>query len=216
MISKIETLRKIQEEGIIAVIRNVPEERLEELAQTLISSGITLLEITVDGENAYSVIETLSKKFKGQAVIGAGTVLDGPAAQLAISKGAEFVLSPSYNPEVVKTALRYGKVVIPGVMTPSEMVQAIECGADMVKVFPSSVLGVKFIKDVKGPLSHIPMVSTGGINENNAADFIKAGVEAVGVGGSLLNREAIENGDFEWIREKASQYVTSVRDAKHR
>lgn len=214
MIEKIDTIKKIQEDGIVAVIRGVPEDKISTLAETLVSSGVRALEITVDSKNAYSVIEYLSKEFKDRALIGAGTVLDSTSAQLAISKGADFILSPNFNPEVVKTSLRYGKVVIPGVMTPTEMMKAMECGADMVKIFPASVLGVKFIKDVKGPFPQIPIIPTGGINVDNVASFIEAGVEAVGAGGSLINKEAIKNSDFDTIKKTATQFVERIRAAR--
>jgi len=147
-------------------------------------------------------------------VIGAGTVLDSTSAQLAISKGADFLLSPNFNPEVVKTALRYGKVVVPGVMTPTEMMNAIECGADMVKIFPASVLGIQFIKDVKGPFPQIPIIPTGGISLDNVGSFIEAGVEAVGAGGSLINKEAINRSDVGLIKETAIQFVDKVKQAR--
>ncbi|WP_209121634.1 bifunctional 4-hydroxy-2-oxoglutarate aldolase/2-dehydro-3-deoxy-phosphogluconate aldolase [Alkalihalobacillus sp. BA299] len=214
MIEKIETIRKIQDNGIIAVIRNIPEDKISDLAEALISSGINTLEITVEGENGFSMIEFLSKKYKDQVLIGAGTVIDSASAQLAISKGANYILSPNFNPEVVKTTLRYGKVVVPGVMTPTEMMNAMECGADMVKIFPASVLGVKFIKDVKGPFPQIPIIPTGGIDVNNVGDFIKAGVEAVGVGGTLINKEAIQRSDFDSIKETASQFISEIKKAR--
>lgn len=147
-------------------------------------------------------------------MIGAGTVLDSTSAQLAISKGADFILSSNFKPDVVKASLRYGKVVIPGVMTPTEMMNAMESGADMVKIFPASVLGVKFIKDVKGPFPQVPIIPTGGINVDNVASYIEAGVEAVGAGGSLVNKSAIMNSDFDSIKKTATQFVERIRDAR--
>ncbi|PAV28327.1 2-dehydro-3-deoxyphosphogluconate aldolase [Virgibacillus profundi] len=214
MIEKIETMMKIRENGIIAVIRSIPEEKVSDLADVLISSGIKALEITVENKNALSIIEYLSNKYDDQIIIGAGTVLDSTSAKLAISKGADFILSPNLNTEVVKTTLRYGKVSIPGVMTPTEMLHAIENGADMVKVFPASVLGTNFIKDVKGPFPHIPIIPTGGINLDNVKSFIEAGSEAVGIGGSLINKDAINRADFDSIKEIASQYVQEVKKAR--
>lgn len=214
MIEKIETIRRIQEAGIIAVCRNIQEDKISELADALISSGIRALEITLDNKDAYSTIEFLSNKYKDEIIVGAGTVIDGYSAGLAINKGARFILSPSFNPEVVKTTLRYGKVAIPGVMTPTEMIQAMESGADMVKIFPSSVLGVKFIKDVKGPFPQIPVIPTGGIDVNNVGAYIEAGVEAVGAGGSLIDKEAIYHSDFQAIRETATKFVEEIKKAR--
>jgi 2-dehydro-3-deoxyphosphogluconate aldolase / (4S)-4-hydroxy-2-oxoglutarate aldolase len=214
MIEKIETIKKIQETGVIAVIRQLPEEKASYLAEALISGGVRALEITVENKQAYSIIEYLSNKYKDEIVVGAGTVLDSSSAQLAINKGADFILSPNFNPEVVKTTLRYGKVAVPGVMTPTEMMAAMESGADMVKVFPASVLGIQFIKDVKGPFPQIPIIPTGGINLNNVGAFMEAGVEAVGAGGSLINKEAIDRSDFEWIRKTAAEFVDKVKEAR--
>lgn len=214
MIEKINTIQRIQEDGIVAVVRHIPQDKIPDMAEALITSGITALEVTVDSENAFTIIESLAKRYKGRAMIGAGTVLDGMSAQTAISKGAEFVISPHFNPEVVKTTLRYGKVAIPGVMTPTEMMSAIECGADIVKVFPATTLGVQFIKDIKGPFPQIPIIPTGGITVKNIGSFIQAGVEAVGIGGSLLPKQAMVENDFDLIQSIANQFVKEVRKAK--
>ncbi|RUQ32459.1 bifunctional 4-hydroxy-2-oxoglutarate aldolase/2-dehydro-3-deoxy-phosphogluconate aldolase [Peribacillus cavernae] len=183
-------------------------------SQALQEGGVTALEVTVDTPGAFSSINRLSNLLEDRAIIGAGTVLDSESARLAIDSGAEFILSPSLNEDVIRTALRYGKIAIPGVMTPTEMITAIEWGADLVKVFPATGLGVQYIKDVKVPFSHIQIIPTGGIDLDNAASFIEAGATAVGVGGNLVERKAIEVSDFERITRKAQEYISIIRNAR--
>lgn len=216
MFEKLANLQKLLESGVVAVIRKVPLESMEQVALALVEGGVTALEITVDHPDSFAAIQTLSRTLKGRAIVGAGTVLDSESARLAIQQGAEFVFSPSLHPDVIRTALRYGKIVVPGVMTPTEMIQAMELGADMVKVFPATGLGVKYIKDVKGPFAHIPIIPTGGVNLENVASFIDAGVVAVGVGGNLVNAKAIAAGDFASITETAKQYVQAIKEARNK
>ncbi|GAA4715018.1 bifunctional 4-hydroxy-2-oxoglutarate aldolase/2-dehydro-3-deoxy-phosphogluconate aldolase [Brevibacillus fulvus] len=214
MLAKQRLLDKILENGVIAVIRKVPLEQIDQLAHSLIAGGVTALEVTVDHPDAYAAIQTLSRHFDGQAVIGAGTVLDAESAKLAIQHGAQFLLSPSLHPEVIRTALRYGKVAVPGVMTPTEIIQAVQLGADLVKVFPASALGVKYIKDVKSVFSHVPMIPTGGVDAENASAFVQAGAAAVGVGGNLINKQAMAEGKYEQITKLARQLVQTVSRAR--
>lgn len=214
MIPKVGLLQKLLESGVVAVVRRIPAEKVDQVADSLIEGGVTALEITVDAPGAFSIIENLSQRLKGRAIVGAGTVIDDVSARLAIQHGAEFVFSPSLHQDVIRTALRYGKIVVPGVMTPTEMITAIEWGADLVKIFPATGLGVKYIKDVKGPFSHIPIIPTGGVNLDNVASFIEAGVAAVGIGGNLLDKQAIMDGDFAKITAIAKQYVSTIQEAR--
>lgn len=214
MLPKVQLLDKLVESGIIAVVRRVPEEVVCQVAESLIEGGVTALEITIDSPHVFRSIETLSQRFKDQAIIGAGTVLDGASAKQAISAGADFIFSPSLSEEVIRMSLRYGKVAIPGVMTPTEMINAIEWGADAVKVFPAGQFGPKYIKDIKGPFPHIPIIPTGGVNIENIGEFIKAGAITAGIGGNLVDLKAIEAGDFDKLRSTASQYVEAVKKAR--
>ncbi|WP_423800480.1 bifunctional 4-hydroxy-2-oxoglutarate aldolase/2-dehydro-3-deoxy-phosphogluconate aldolase [Neobacillus sp. SAB-20_R2A] len=215
MIPKVQLLQKLVESGIIAVIRRVPEEIVGQVIESLVEGGVTALEVTVDSPHAYRTIEKYSQIFKGQALIGAGTVIDRESAQRAISAGADFVFSPSLSEEVIRTALRYGKIAIPGVMTPTEMIQAVEWGADAVKVFPAGNLGPKYIKDVGAPFPHIPVIPTGGVSLENIESYIKAGAVACGIGGSLVNSKLIEERNFSELKEKATAYVEAVRAARN-
>lgn len=213
---KVQLLEKLVESGIIAVVRRVPEEVVVQVAESLIEGGVTALEITVDTPHAFRSIEKLSHRFKGQAIIGAGTVLDLESAKQAIGAGADFIFSPSLSEAVIRTALRYGKIAIPGVMTPTEMITAIEWGADAVKLFPAGHLGPKYMEDVRAPFPHIPVIPTGGVSLDNIESYIKAGAITVGIGGSLVNLKAIEAGDFLKIKTNAGLYVEAVRVAREK
>ncbi|MED2970697.1 bifunctional 4-hydroxy-2-oxoglutarate aldolase/2-dehydro-3-deoxy-phosphogluconate aldolase [Fictibacillus sp. B-59209] len=214
MLPKVKLLQELTESGIITVIRRMPRGQIIPIAESLVDGGVSAIEVTVDSPDAFLVIEELSDQLKGRAIVGAGTVIDSESARLAIQSGAEFLFSPSLHEEVIRMALRYGKVVMPGVMTPSEMIQAIEWGADMVKLFPASVLGAQYVKDVKAPFPHVPVVPTGGIHLDNAASYIEAGAAAVGVGGSLVHAEAVQTKDYTRIQRTAEQFVSIVNGAR--
>lgn len=214
MLPKVMLLKRLVESGVIAVVRRIPEEQVEQVADSLVEGGITALEITVDSQGAFQTIAKLSAKYKGRAIVGAGTVVDKVTAGLAIQSGADFLFSPSLHEDVIQTALRYGKIAVPGVMTPTEMITAIEAGADLVKIFPAAGLGVQYIKDVKAPFPHIPIIPTGGVNLGNVASFIQAGVAAVGIGGNLFDRETLETANYAQITHNARQYVAAIQEAR--
>ncbi|MDQ0256919.1 2-dehydro-3-deoxyphosphogluconate aldolase/(4S)-4-hydroxy-2-oxoglutarate aldolase [Evansella vedderi] len=207
MTANSETMQYLLEPKAVAVIRKVDRTKVIQVIEALIEGGITGIEITLDSDDALGVIKEAKEKFAGRAGVGAGTVLNAKEAEAAIDAGADFVFAPILDKETIEVTKRHGKISIPGVFTPTEMQQAYEWGADMVKVFPASVVGAQFVKDVQGPLGHIPIIVTGGINVNNFKDFLKAGAVAVGVGGSLLNKEYIANGEFHKITELAIQYT---------
>lgn len=209
----LDSLAKIRESGVIAVMRGLDPEAAQKTADALYEGGITVLEVTVDAPKALETIETLAASMEGKALVGAGTVLDAATAAAAIRAGAAFLFAPNLNEEVVQTANRYGRMAIPGVMTPTEMVRAAEAGALAVKLFPANVLGPGYIKQVRAPLPHIPIIPTGGIGPENAADYIKAGAIAVGAGGGLLGGD-VAAGRFDRITERARRLVTVVATAK--
>lgn len=208
------TIDKILESGIVAVVRKIAPDKVYHVIDALVEGGITAIEVTLDSENATEVIKNVNNRYKNKVIIGAGTVLDREGAYTAISNGAQFIFAPTLSEETIRIAKRYGKVAIPGVFTPTEILKASEHGADIVKIFPGSVLGPQFIKDVRGPLGHIKMMPTGGITLENLGSFIKAGAVAVGVGGSLLNKELIEKEDWNGLRVLAQSFVEEVK--KHR
>ncbi|MDW0116188.1 bifunctional 4-hydroxy-2-oxoglutarate aldolase/2-dehydro-3-deoxy-phosphogluconate aldolase [Sporosarcina thermotolerans] len=212
---KQELLSKTLESGAVAVVRRIEEEKVIKAIEALVEGGITGIEVTLDSPNALQTIKEAKRLFGDKAVIGAGTVLDGNAANLAIQHGADFIFAPTLSQETIAVANRYGKIAIPGVFTPTEILQAYEWGADVVKVFPASVLGSQFIKDVRGPLGHIPMMPTGGINLDNVSEYIKAGAVAAGIGGSLLDKNFIANNEWDKLADLARQYVAKIAEARN-
>ena len=213
---KQELLSKTLESGVVAVVRRIEEEKVIKAIEALVEGGITGIEVTLDSPNALQTIKEAKRLFGDKAVIGAGTVLDGNAANLAIQHGADFIFAPTLSQDTIAVANRYGKIAIPGVFTPTEILQAYEWGADVVKVFPASVLGSQFIKDVRGPLGHIPMMPTGGINLDNVSEYIKAGAVAAGIGGSLLDKNFIANNEWDKLTDLARQYVTKIAEARNK
>jgi 2-dehydro-3-deoxyphosphogluconate aldolase / (4S)-4-hydroxy-2-oxoglutarate aldolase len=206
---------QIIECGIVAVVRKIPVSKVYQTIDALVAGGVKAIEVTLDSENALEVINNIQKKYDKDVIIGAGTVLDAEGAYNAISNGAQFVFAPTLSEETIKVAKRYNKVAIPGVFTPTEILKASEFGADIVKIFPGSVLGPQFIKDVRGPLDHIKMMPTGGITLENLGSYIKAGAVAVGVGSSLLNKKVIEAEDWEALTALAKSFVQEVQKARH-
>lgn len=207
-------LTDMKRSGIIAVIRGISQEQVVDLGKALAIGGVKFMEITVETPKAMSVIEKASDTFKNELIIGAGTVLDPETARLAILAGAEYIVSPTFNEETIKITKRYGKVSIPGAMTPTEILKAYELGADAVKVFPSQGLGPNYVKDLKGPLPHIPLIATGGIDLKNIAEYFKAGVIAVGVGGALINKKMINSGRYEEITTLSKKYVNLIKNIR--
>ncbi|AGB42400.1 Entner-Doudoroff aldolase [Halobacteroides halobius DSM 5150] len=212
---KQENLQTIIDSGVVAVIRGMEVDKVVNIVDALLEGEVKALEITLNSPGAINLIEEVSERVEDtDAIVGAGTVLDGETARDAILAGAEFIFAPNLNQDVIKVCNRYGKVVVPGVMTPTEIVNAYQVGADLVKVFPAGVMGPKYIKSIKGPLDHIPMMPTGGVGIDNAADFIEAGVVALGVGSALMDKEAIANENYEVITEKAKKLTQIVEETR--
>lgn len=210
---KSECIHALTAQGVVAVLRQVPKNKIFQVAESLISGGINALEVTVDTEGAFEIIKKLKVGFKDDLIVGAGTVLDDTSAELALQSGAEFIVSPILKESVIKKTLLYGKISIPGVLTPTEMVEAVEQGADIVKLFPASVYGPEFIKSIKGPLPDIPIIPTGGIDLYNATEYIEAGAVAIGAGGHLIDKKLIAIKDYKSIAILANKYVDAVKKA---
>lgn len=204
MTTTYQDLKQIQ---LIPVLRKIPFETSEHLIQALVDGGIKAIEVTMDTENAAQIIEQSVARFGDQLLVGAGTVLSVEDCDQAIEAGAQFIVSPSYNQAVVEKTLAQSIPVIPGVFTPSEMYRAYENGAQIVKLFPASAVGPGFVKDVKGPLQHIDIMTTGGITLENAKSYLKAGAITVGAGSDLLNKTHIQNQDWAAITSIAKQWV---------
>jgi 2-dehydro-3-deoxyphosphogluconate aldolase / (4S)-4-hydroxy-2-oxoglutarate aldolase len=213
-IAKIEVLRKITAAGLVAVIRAESPDQASRIAEACALGGVAALEITFTVPGASGVIEHLAKISTGQILLGAGTVLDPETARIAILAGAQFVVSPALNPQTARLCNRYQVPYMPGAGTIGEVIEAMECGADIVKVFPGEILGPAFVKAVKGPLPQAQLMPTGGVSLENIGEWIHAGAVAVGVGGNLT--AGAKSGDFASITRIARQFVDKINEARAR
>lgn len=201
--------------GLIPVLRTPSADDALAISEALQAAGITSLEIPLTVPGAVEVIGELADRFGAQVRVGAGTVLDAKAAAACVNAGATFIISPSLELEVVAFCKEAGVAVLPGALTPTEVVAAWRAGADIVKIFPCSALGgASYIKALKAPLPHIEMVPTGGVSLETAASFIRAGAAALGVGGDLVDVEAVRAGRAHVIGERARQYLEIVQQAR--
>jgi 2-dehydro-3-deoxyphosphogluconate aldolase / (4S)-4-hydroxy-2-oxoglutarate aldolase len=213
-ITKTEVLSKIVESGLVAVIRAEGPEQASRMAEACALGGVAALEITFTVPGASKVIEHLAKEFRGKILVGAGTVLDPETARIAILAGAEFVVSPAVSTATARLCNRYRVPYMPGAATMGEVIDALECGADIVKVFPGEILGPAFVKAVKGPLPQAQLMPTGGVGIENVGEWIRAGAVAVGVGGNLTS--GAKTGDFASITSLARQFVEKIKEARKR
>ena len=211
-IAKIDVLSKIVASGLVAVIRAENPDQAARIAEACGLGSVAALEITFTVPGASGVIEHLAKKLSGKILLGAGTVLDPETARIAILAGAQFVVSPALNPDTARLCNRYQVPYMPGAGTIHEVIEAMECGADIVKVFPGEILGPAFVKAVKGPLPHTSLMPTGGVSLENVGDWIRAGSVAVGVGGYLT--AGAKTGDFASITYLARQFVEKIKEAR--
>ncbi|MFO8115768.1 MAG: bifunctional 4-hydroxy-2-oxoglutarate aldolase/2-dehydro-3-deoxy-phosphogluconate aldolase [Halorubrum sp.] len=209
-----ETLSRLADTGVVAVLRGVEADQLIEITEALREGGVTAVEVTADTPDVAGKLGEVTGSFGDEVVVGTGTVLDSETARTTLMAGAEFVVSPSLHEDVIETCNRYGAVTAPGVMTPTEAIRGYEAGADFVKVFPAKTVGPTHLGAMKGPLGQIPMMPTGGVGPNNAADYIEAGAFAVGAGGSLVDYDAAERGDYDEITETAREFVEVVEEAR--
>lgn len=189
-------------------------ELLADVAEALLAGGVEAMEVTFTVPKAASVIEQVADRLGEKIVLGAGTVLDAETARMAILAGARFIVAPNVNLEVIRLCRRYSCPVMPGALTPTEVVSAWEAGADVVKIFPSDLTGPAYLKALHGPLPQIRLMPTGGVNLETAAAFLKAGACALGIGGSLVDPKAIANKDFQAITDLARQYVRIVKETR--
>ena len=210
--SRDKTLRRILDGGVVAVVRAESGEALVKVVEALAEGGVTAAEITFTVPDALDVIRDARKALGDSVALGAGTVLDPETARAAILAGAEYLVSPVVNLDVIRLARRYDKAVMPGAFTPTEILSAWEAGADVVKVFPADVGGPNYLKAVRGPLPQVRLMPTGGVDLDTAAAFLKAGACCLGVGGTLVEPRAVAAGDFARIRDLAAKYVALVRE----
>jgi 2-dehydro-3-deoxyphosphogluconate aldolase/(4S)-4-hydroxy-2-oxoglutarate aldolase len=210
-----EIKKRIMEIGLLPVVRASSSHEAKLAVEAVYEGGIPVVEITMTVPGAVEIIHELSKSRGSDVLIGAGTVLDAAAAQRCLDAGAQFIVSPGLDLPTLEFVLKQGKVMMPGALSPTEVITAWKAGADFVKVFPcGSVGGAKYIKALKGPLPQIPLVPTGGVNLETAADFVLAGSEALGVGGELVQSAALKAGKPEVIVEAARKFVEIVQQAR--
>jgi len=213
--TKQDVLRKIGEVGLVPVVRARSADEAMKVVDAICAGGVPILEITMTVPGAIGVMEQVSRRFGSDVVLGAGTVLDPETARACILAGARFVVSPALNPETIAMCRRYSVAVVPGALTPTEVVTAWTAGADVVKVFPcGAVGGASYIKSLKAPLPHVELIPTGGVSVKTAADFIKAGSLALGVGADLVDTKAVAEGNAALVTEKAREYVRIVQEAR--
>jgi 2-dehydro-3-deoxyphosphogluconate aldolase/(4S)-4-hydroxy-2-oxoglutarate aldolase len=210
---KLKVLGKVIESGLVAIVRTNSSDQAARIAEACARGGAAAIEITFTVPGATAVIEALAKQYgSDEILIGAGTVLDPETARIAILAGAQYIVSPSVSPETARLCNRYQIPYMPGAGTMREIVDAMECGADIVKLFPGETLGPAFVKAVKGPLPQASLMPTGGVAVDNVAEWIQAGAVAVGVGGSLT--AGAQSGNFQQITDTAKQFIERIQEAR--
>ena len=213
-----QVLDKIINGKIIAIVRGIKSDKILDLVEAMYKGCITCVEVTFDQSSEEKMKDTLTsiskicEIYNEKICVGAGTVMTAEQVRLAIKAGAQYIISPNVDEEVIKETKKLDKISIPGAFTPTETAYAYKLGADIVKLFPAGELGAGYIKAVKAPLKHIPVVAVGGVNPDNCADFIKAGAIGVGCGGNLVSVKLVEEGRFDEITAVAKQYMEALKE----
>ncbi len=208
-------VKQIIETGLVPVIRAKSAQQAVQAAEAVYRAGIPVIEIAMTVPGAIRVMEQVADQLGDKVLLGAGTILDPETARAAMLAGAQFFVAPALNLKVIEMAHRYSKAVLPGALTPTEVIAAWEAGADLVKIFPAGNLGgPRYIKALKAPLPHVEMVPTGGVNLDTATDFLLAGAAALGVGGELVDGKALAAGRIEVIEENARKFLACVKKAR--
>lgn len=213
--SKEKTLASIREIGIIPIVRAASPEAALQAAEAIYRGGIRAIEVTMTVPGAIHVLEKVADQYGDRLTLGAGTVLDPETARACMLAGAEFFVTPALKLSTIEICHRYSKVIMPGALTPTEVQTAWEAGADFVKIFPCGNLGgPRYIKALKAPFPHIEMVPTGGVNLENAAEFLRAGAAAIAVGAEMVNLQALAEGRLDIIEQTARQFLAAVAEAR--
>jgi 2-dehydro-3-deoxyphosphogluconate aldolase/(4S)-4-hydroxy-2-oxoglutarate aldolase len=207
-------VRQIEDGGVVAVIRLQDGSKLRAVVNALARGGITALEVTMTVPRAIELIAEIAPSLPPGFLLGAGTVVDPDTARAAVKAGARYIVSPVFRPAVVEAAHASGAAAMPGCFSPTEILSAWDAGADVVKVFPATALGPAYFKDLKGPMPQVRLMPTGGVSLENAAEWIRAGAVAVGVGGALVDPKLVAAGDFAGITERARRFIERVRQAR--
>ena len=215
--SRSQALAAIRDVGIIPVIRAPSADAAVAVVEALLQAGLTVAEITMTVPDAIDAIASVTKRFGGEVLVGAGTVTDAETAKRAVDAGAEFIVTPCLVPEVIEAARQSDVAILPGAFTPTEVFEAFRLGGDMVKVFPAqSVGGAAYLRALRGPFPDVPLVPTGGVTLENIREMFDAGAAAVGVGSELVSRDALARSDYNAITALATQFLAAARKARAR
>ncbi|MBM80509.1 MAG: 2-dehydro-3-deoxyphosphogluconate aldolase [Planctomycetaceae bacterium] len=209
-----EQLQRVLDCGIVSIIRASSGEQLVNVAKALYEGGIDVIEVTFTVPGVLDIISAVRDELGDKILLGAGTVLDTESARAAILAGAEFIVTPTVNEDVIKVCNRYSKAIMPGAFTPTEVLKAWEAGADIVKIFPADAVGPSYLKAIHGPMPQVRLLPTGGVNLDTLPAFVNAGACAVGLGSSLVEKKAVEEGNMDRIRDLASQYVELMKSVR--
>lgn len=213
--TKAEIVKQIEDVGLVPVVRASSADEAMQVIEAIKAGGVNVLEITMTVPGAVRVIEKVADKYGSEVLVGAGTVLDPETARACLLAGAQFIVSPALNLDTIALCHRYSAPICPGVLTPTEVITAWSAGVDFVKVFPcGSVGGSSYVKNLKGPFPQVKIIPTGGVSLTTAADFIKAGASALGVGTDLVDVKAIREGNAHIVTERAQQFIQIVKDAR--
>ncbi|MBR2664342.1 MAG: bifunctional 4-hydroxy-2-oxoglutarate aldolase/2-dehydro-3-deoxy-phosphogluconate aldolase [Clostridia bacterium] len=211
-------LEYVQQRKIVAIVRGLKPEYIVRLGHAFEEGGIGLMEVTYDQKapetwkNTAAAIEAVEKEFGDRVLVGAGTVITPEQVSMTYNAGGHYLVTPTTQPEIIRMGKALGMGLYPGAFSPSEILEAWNAGADAVKVFPAGSLGPGYIKAVRAPLGHIPLMAVGGVNEKNAAEYMKAGCVGIGAGGNLVNREWIENGEWDKVTALAREFMKAVSE----
>ena len=208
--TRIEILHKVIQLGAVAVIRADDPEKLPYIIEAIHKGGVSAIEITMTVPKALDLIEATARSMGDDIILGVGSVLDAETTRMAINAGARYVVCPVFKPSIIQMAHRYDAPAMPGCFTPTEILEAHEAGADIVKVFPANILGMKFFKAIKAPMPHLQLMPTGGVTLTNAGEWLASGASAVGIGSALLDKAAINEGRYEQLTENAKILVDSI------
>lgn len=202
---------ELKREKIVAIVRGISREQADFVGEGLAQGGVSFMEVTMNTDDALHMIQSWRTRYDKAVYVGAGTVLDVDMAKEAIAAGAQFLISPNTDLSVIEYALEQGIDVWPGAMTPTEIVAAYSAGAEIVKLFPTASLGLSYIRELQGPLSHIPLLATGGVTLDNLSDYFKAGAAAVGLGSALLPKDALSTGNADEIARRTAAFVEAAK-----
>lgn len=212
MWTKEKAMKLIYDTALIPIIRVESADIAFKVADAFLEGGVAIIEVTMSVPGAIEVVKRLVEKFGNKVLIGSGTVVDGKMAEEVIKAGSEFIVSPNYSRNLIETAIKHGKPIIPGALTPTEIFDAYTMGADAVKVFPCGMVGgAAYLKAIRGPLPHIPLVPTGGVELDTAGPMLEAGAYALGVGGAITDKKAIKEGRYEVITENVRKFLEIVK-----